>query len=167
MNIVMDESSQSFYGFGGLFVDYLKDKTVSRGAQIVLMMDCDWFRPHGWLHRQKSYEKAYRFTTNGQSEVYHILTKHVLPNIGEEKLWPTGPYLTADNYFNGDRILDWMGENGLGMIGTVARIRLQKERWLMKVLWWKRKLTQSIYTRKRHQPMLALVLKEWHNHSQW
>ena len=48
MDIVMDKSSWTFYGFGGLFVDYLKDKIVSRGGQTVLIMDCDRLRPRGY-----------------------------------------------------------------------------------------------------------------------
>eukprot|EP00536_Pseudo-nitzschia_multiseries_P008881 jgi/Psemu1/21713/gm1.21713_g len=42
------------------------------------------------------------------------------------KLWKHPPHLTVDNFFNGDSILDWMGERGLGMIGTVTRYKLPK-----------------------------------------
>ena len=58
---------------------------VSRGGQTVLMMDCNRLRPRGWMHRRESYEKADTFTTKGQLEVYHMLTKHVLPDIGKGK----------------------------------------------------------------------------------
>ena len=80
------------------------------------------------VYCHKSYKKADDiFTTKGQSEVYHMLTnKRILLNIGEGKLWSTGSHLTADNYFNGDRYLDWMGKNGLGMTRTVTRNRLPK-----------------------------------------
>eukprot|EP00536_Pseudo-nitzschia_multiseries_P011129 jgi/Psemu1/27953/gm1.27953_g len=45
---------------------------------------------------------------------------------GGPMLWKRHPHLTADNFFNGDSILDWMGERELGIIGTVARNKLPK-----------------------------------------
>eukprot|EP00536_Pseudo-nitzschia_multiseries_P011888 jgi/Psemu1/30409/gm1.30409_g len=53
-----------------------------------------------------------------------IFTKYVIPEIG--KLWSSPPHLTADNLFNSDLILDWMGGLGFGRIGTVAQNRLPK-----------------------------------------
>eukprot|EP00536_Pseudo-nitzschia_multiseries_P007605 jgi/Psemu1/18327/gm1.18327_g len=52
----------------------------------------------------------------GCSEVHNIFTKYVIPEIG--KLWSSPSHLTADNFFNSDSILDWMGGLGLGMIGA-------------------------------------------------
>eukprot|EP00536_Pseudo-nitzschia_multiseries_P010577 jgi/Psemu1/26386/gm1.26386_g len=60
------------------------------------------------------------------SEVHDIMSKFVLPYTGMGKPWKRPPHLTVDNFFNGDSILDWMGERGLGMIGTVARNKLPK-----------------------------------------
>eukprot|EP00536_Pseudo-nitzschia_multiseries_P018106 jgi/Psemu1/54156/gm1.54156_g len=58
------------------------------------------------------------------AQICDIFTKYVMPEIG--KLWSSSPYLTADNFVNGDLILDGMGGLGFGMIGTVAQIRLPK-----------------------------------------
>ena len=126
-DIVIDESTWPYYGFGP-FVEYLVGKMVSRGGQTVLMSDADRLRPRGFIHRRKSYATSDKFKTKGMSEVFYLISKYVLPLIGNEKgkLWSYGPHLTVDNYFNGDEILDWMGENGLGMIGTIARNRLPK-----------------------------------------
>eukprot|EP00536_Pseudo-nitzschia_multiseries_P001958 jgi/Psemu1/4602/gm1.4602_g len=43
-----------------------------------------------------------------------------------DRLCKCPPHLTVDNFFNGNSILDWMGEHGLGMIGTVARNKIPK-----------------------------------------
>jgi hypothetical protein len=126
LDLVIDESTWPYYGFGGIFVDYLTDKMCSRGGQTVLLMDSDRLRPRGFLHRRKSYKKTPGFSYKGMSEVHDLISKYVLPEIGEGKLWSSPPHLTVDNYFNGDSILDWMGQRGLGMMGTVARNRLPK-----------------------------------------
>ena len=125
LDLVIDESTWPYYGFGPL-VDYLVDKMVTRGGHTVLLMDADRLRPRGFLHRRKKYAAKDGFPTKGMSEVYDLIRKYVIPKMGEEqgKKWAYGPHLTVDNYFNGDQILDWMGENGMGMIGTVARNRL-------------------------------------------
>eukprot|EP00536_Pseudo-nitzschia_multiseries_P009689 jgi/Psemu1/24006/gm1.24006_g len=53
-----------------------------------------------------------------------IFMKYVIQEIG--KLWSSPHHLTADNFFNGDSILDWMGGLGFGMIGTAAQNMLPK-----------------------------------------
>eukprot|EP00536_Pseudo-nitzschia_multiseries_P017860 jgi/Psemu1/52925/gm1.52925_g len=101
-NLCVDESSWPYYGFGGPMGDYLQNK----------------------MH--KHYKKSAPHTMQGCSEVHDIMSKFVLPYTGVGKLWKRPPHLTVDNFFNGDSILDWMGEHGLGMIGTVARNKLPK-----------------------------------------
>eukprot|EP00536_Pseudo-nitzschia_multiseries_P016987 jgi/Psemu1/48827/gm1.48827_g len=95
-DLCMDELSWAYYGFGGPMVDYLKRKMFSRGGQTVILSDMD----------------------------RDIFTKYAIPEIG--KLWSSPPHLTADNFFNGDWMLDWMGGLGFGMIGSVAQNRLPK-----------------------------------------
>eukprot|EP00536_Pseudo-nitzschia_multiseries_P014968 jgi/Psemu1/40743/gm1.40743_g len=60
------------------------------------------------------------------------MSKFVLPYTGMGKIWKCSPHLTVDNFFNGDSILDWMGERRLGMIETVARNKLPKGKCLPK-----------------------------------
>eukprot|EP00536_Pseudo-nitzschia_multiseries_P010260 jgi/Psemu1/25419/gm1.25419_g len=81
-DLCMDKSSWAYYRFGGPMVDYLKGKMFSRGGQMVILSD-------------------------GCSAVQDIFTKYVIPEIG--KLWSSPSHLTADNFFNGDALLDWMG----------------------------------------------------------
>eukprot|EP00536_Pseudo-nitzschia_multiseries_P014341 jgi/Psemu1/38329/gm1.38329_g len=87
-DLCMDEASWAYYGFSGPMVDYLKGKMFSRGGQTVILSDMD----------------------------SDIFTKYAIPEIG--KLWSSPPHLTADNFFNGDSKLDWMGGLGFGMIGS-------------------------------------------------
>eukprot|EP00536_Pseudo-nitzschia_multiseries_P013996 jgi/Psemu1/37179/gm1.37179_g len=123
-DLCMDTLSWAYYGFGGLMVDYLKGKMFSRGEQTVILSDVDRVRPRGYLHRHWHYKKQPPHSTKGCSEVQDIFTKYVIPEIG--KLWSFPPHLTANNFFNSDSILDWMGELGFGIIGTVAQNRLPK-----------------------------------------
>eukprot|EP00536_Pseudo-nitzschia_multiseries_P011647 jgi/Psemu1/29563/gm1.29563_g len=60
--------------------------------------------------------------TNSTKHNHPTVPRHVIPEIG--KLWSSPPHLTADNFFNGDSILDLMGGLGFGMIGTVVQNRL-------------------------------------------
>jgi hypothetical protein len=126
LDLVIDESTWGFSGMGGPFVDFLVNKIKSRGGQTVLLMDSDRLRPRGYLHRQKNYRSKAPFPTKGMTEVFDLISRFVLHQVGEGKLWPTAPHLTVDNYFNGDEILNWMGQQGLGMLGTVARNRLPR-----------------------------------------
>eukprot|EP00536_Pseudo-nitzschia_multiseries_P011063 jgi/Psemu1/27745/gm1.27745_g len=103
-DLCMDESLWPYYGFGGPMVD-----------------DVDRVRPRGYLHTHKYYKKPAPLTMRGCLEVHDIMSKFVLPYAGMGKLWKCPPCLTVDNFFNGDSILNWMGERRLGMIGTVAR----------------------------------------------
>eukprot|EP00536_Pseudo-nitzschia_multiseries_P018121 jgi/Psemu1/54207/gm1.54207_g len=115
-DLCTDELSWAYYGFGGPMVDYLKGKMFSRGGQTVILSDMDRVRPRGYLHRHRHYKKQPPHSTKGCSEVQDIFTKYVIREIG--KLWSSPPHLTADNFFYGDLILDWMGGLGFGMIGT-------------------------------------------------
>eukprot|EP00536_Pseudo-nitzschia_multiseries_P007390 jgi/Psemu1/17878/gm1.17878_g len=124
-DLCMDESRWAYYGFGGPMVDYLKGKMFSRGGQRVLLSDVDRVKPtRGYLHRHRHYKKQPLHSTKGCLEVQDIFTNYVIPEIGN--LWSSPPHLTADNFFNSDSILDWMGGLGFGMIETVAQDRLPK-----------------------------------------
>eukprot|EP00536_Pseudo-nitzschia_multiseries_P006719 jgi/Psemu1/15930/gm1.15930_g len=67
------------------------------------------------------YLKGEMFSKGRQMDIF---TKYVIPEIG--KLWSSPPHLTADNFFNSDLILDWMGGLGFRIIGTVSQNRLSK-----------------------------------------
>eukprot|EP00536_Pseudo-nitzschia_multiseries_P005353 jgi/Psemu1/12394/gm1.12394_g len=126
LNLVIDESTWAYYGYGGELVNYLKNKMVTKGGQSVILMDTDRLRPRGILLRNNNYKYATCFTRRGQSEVYELMTKCVLPEIGPGKIWSEAPDVTIYNFFNGDAIFDWIGGMGLSMTGTVARKCLPK-----------------------------------------
>jgi len=42
----------------------------------------------------------------------------------EKKIYKQKPHITMDNYFSGEKILTWIGENGFGATMTCSRDRL-------------------------------------------
>ena len=99
---------------------------ILRGRKTVLMSDVDCIWPRAWEHRYCGRESSNdRHSCIGPAEVQYIVANYVLVcNIGTGKIWKSPPHITADNYFLSDSILDWIGKQGLGMMGTVAKNRL-------------------------------------------
>ena len=95
-------------------MNYLKGKMITcGGGQTVVMSDVDKIRPRALKHSHIN-----------PAEVHPIIESFVLGDIGYGKIWKSLSHITADNFFLSDSILDWMGEQGLGMIGTMAKNRL-------------------------------------------
>eukprot|EP00536_Pseudo-nitzschia_multiseries_P000317 jgi/Psemu1/691/gm1.691_g len=96
-----------------------------KGCSDLCMDESSWAY-YGFCGPMVDYLKGKIFSRGGQTVILSddIFTKYVIPEIG--KLWLSPPHLTADNFFNGDSILDWMGGLGFGMIKTVAQNRLPK-----------------------------------------
>eukprot|EP00536_Pseudo-nitzschia_multiseries_P017657 jgi/Psemu1/51923/gm1.51923_g len=88
------------------------NQVFSKGGHRVILSVMDRVRPRGYLHRHQQYKKQPPHSAKGYSEVQDIFTKCVNPEIG--KLWSSPPHLTADNFFNGNSILHWMGGLGFG-----------------------------------------------------
>eukprot|EP00536_Pseudo-nitzschia_multiseries_P010513 jgi/Psemu1/26175/gm1.26175_g len=80
-DLCMDESSWAYYGFE--------------------------LGPEGICTGTGTTKKTLHSTKDCSEAQDTIFTKYAIPEIG--KLWLSQPHLTADNFFNGDSILDWMG----------------------------------------------------------
>ena len=100
---------------------------VSKGGQTVLISDVHRIRPRAYLHRHKLHEKPQGWTRMGQVEVRLILEKLVpmvrsKPHMnGINQIFSRFPHTTWDNYFSGDKIMDWLGQRGFGAMMTCRR----------------------------------------------
>ena len=136
---VIDETTWGHSGYGESgsgITGRLQNKKVSKGGQTVLMMDRNRFRIRAYLHRNRIYDKLYpeersEWKKKGPFELVH-LSKRLLEMVdgepgGAKKLFRKKPVICGDNYFQEDKIMDWMGEKGLGGIFTAARDRLPSD----------------------------------------
>jgi len=128
-----DETTWGHEGFGeagsGLTGRIMGKPGVTKGGQIVVVSDVGRIRPRAYIHRHKLHHKPPGWTAMGPLEVKLIMEK-ILPMVeGEagtaQKLYTEKPHSTWDNYFSGDKIMDWLGENGFGGTMTTRRDRLQ------------------------------------------
>ena len=137
---VIDESTWGHAGFGEKgtgITGRLRNKKVAKGGQTVLMMDRHRFRIRAYMHRNKIYNEIYKsdktreWSANGPYELKHLadeLNKMVDGSEGnKKKLFRNKPCITADNFFQNDRIMEYLGEMGFGGIMTSARNSLPKD----------------------------------------
>lgn len=138
-NQVLDETTWGHSGYGesgsGLS-GRLRNKPVSKGGQVVMVMDANRLRPRAYMHRHKLYHEVFpeknNWSKNGPFELYN-LSKELLKMVDDsgdqhtKKIFRKKPCITADNYFIDDQVLDWIGEQGLGAVGTNARDKLPKD----------------------------------------
>ena len=105
--------------------------------------------PHAYLHRHKltANNRPAGFNAEGPAEVVGMvaLIERLLqrPGYNEVEVMKDGanvtheykmkpiytqrPHITADNYFSGDNVLDYLGERGYGITMTTRRDRLPKD----------------------------------------
>jgi hypothetical protein len=132
-----DETSWGHGGYGETgsgICKKLKGKPgISKGGQTVIVSDLDWIRPRAYVHRHNLHVKPAGFTVMGQVEVKMIMDK-LAPMVegepclpGIKKIFPCKPFMTFDNYFSGDPIMKYAGENGWGLLTTCRRDRLPAE----------------------------------------
>ncbi len=138
-NQVLDESTWGHGGFGEAgsgITTRLMNKKVSKGGQVVFMMDRFRMRIRAYMHRHKLYKKIYkgerdRWGKNGTFELFYLSTSLLKMVQGvtsdDKKIFEEKPCITADNYFQDDSIMNWLGEQGLGGIMTSARDRLPSD----------------------------------------
>ena len=109
---------------------------MSKGGQVVLMMDRFRPRVRAYMHRHKLYKELYKeekkkWSKNGMFELFYLSKKLLTMIDGEtsptKKIFRCKPCITADNYFQDDAIMEWMGAQGLGGIMTTARDRLPSD----------------------------------------
>ena len=101
---------------------------VSKGGQTVLVCDSHRIRPRAYHHRHKLHVKPDGWTATGMVEARRLYEKLGLMVQGSDsnmkKIYSRKPHITMDNYFSGEKILNWIGENGYGTTMTCQRDRL-------------------------------------------
>eukprot|EP00957_Ditylum_brightwellii_P166559 12678488-Ditylum_brightwellii.AAC.1 len=103
---------------------------VSKGGQMILVCDQDWFHPHAYVHHHKMWDKPTGFT-EGINEVRTIIGKLNDMIIGDGdknvyKIFTKQPVITWDNYFSGNTIFDYARIKGFGLLMTMRRDMLLK-----------------------------------------
>ena len=138
-NQVLDESTYGHAGYGEAgsgIITRLTNKKVNKGGQVVLMMDRFRPRVRAYLHRHKLYSELFKeekkkWSKNGTFELFYLSSKLLTMTDGDtsptKKIFRRKPCITADNYFQDDAIMEWLGEQGLGGIMTTARDRLPSD----------------------------------------
>jgi hypothetical protein len=133
-----DETSFPFGGFGesgsSLIARIMGKPGLSKGGQIVLSADVGRNRVRAYTHRHKVYQHPPGFTCQGPAEARRIMEILCPLVIGEEssekdfkrQIFKEKPHITFDNYFSGDGIMDWAGQNGFSATMTCRRDRLPK-----------------------------------------
>lgn len=134
LDVTGDETTWEFMGYGdpgsGIMSHVIGKPGVSKGGQTVIISDPHRIRPCAYVHRHKFHGKIKGLTAGG-TEVQTILKK-VLPMVegAEEgnvkKIFRLHPHSTWDNYFCGDNIMNWIGQNGFGTTMTIRRDCLPK-----------------------------------------
>ena len=137
---VIDESTWGHAGFGETgtgITGRLRNKKVAKGGQTVLMMDRHRMRIRAYMHRSKIYNELHKSTktsewkANGPYELKHMVDELASMVDGSDgnkkKLFRRKPCVTADNYFQNDKIMEYIGQKGFGCISTSARNALPKD----------------------------------------
>ena len=91
-----------------------------------MVSDVNRMRPRAYLHWHKLHEKPTDWTASGPLEVRRIMEKvSKMVMDGEDTkdgstktLFREKPHTTWDNYFSGDLVMDWLGQNGFGATMT-------------------------------------------------
>ena len=134
LDLCGDETTYATGAFGekgaGIVGQIANKPGITKGGQIVLVSDVHRIRPRAYLHRHKLH-KDDEFSIMAQVEVRKIVDKLDKMVVGAEgdqpKLFDSKPHTTWDNYFSGDKIFDYVGKLGQGMIMTCRRDRLPTE----------------------------------------
>ena len=122
---------------------------VTRGGQIVIIVDASRLRPCVYIHRHGCHEQpddwkakgpyevkfhadeimklmwseANVYTTNEGIKKFQVAVSQFSPC----KIYSSFPHFTFDNFFCSDQILDYLGERGLVATMTCRHDRLPKE----------------------------------------
>jgi hypothetical protein len=135
LDLCGDETTWAHNGFGeagtGLLARVMGKPGVTKGGQIVLLSDAYRNRPRAYLHRHKCHPPIAGFTRQGPMEVRMVMEdlKHLVEGEeadGRRQIFTEKPHSTWDNFFSGDDINDWIGQNGFGVTMTCRRDRLPR-----------------------------------------
>jgi hypothetical protein len=134
LDLCGDETTWGHGGFGeagsGLIGRILNKPGVTKGGQIVMISDVHRIRPRAFMHRHKLHTKPPGWTQQGPFELKSLLEKlnglvEGEPSAGgRRQIFKKKPHSTWDNFFSGDQICDFAGENGFGLTTTCRRDRL-------------------------------------------
>jgi hypothetical protein len=136
LDLCGDETSWAHQGFAekgtGVTSNIIGKPGVSKGGQTVLVSDTDRIRIRAYIHRHKLHHQHYSIA--GQNEVYLIWQKlKVLVNNEDniENVHPSRrgifsekPHITWDNFFSGQKIMEYAASEGFGLTMTCRRDRL-------------------------------------------
>lgn len=134
LDLCGDETTFGFNGWGeagtGLLGLIMNKPGITRGGQVVMVVDADRIRPRAYIHRHKLQTKYWN--SQGENEV-RLIYEELIPLItggttnrprplfkGEK------PHITWDNFFSGDNIMQYAAEQGFGFTSTCRRDRLPK-----------------------------------------
>ena len=102
---------------------------ISKGGQIVLVLDASRNRPRMYTHRHKCHEMYDGWNKQGPSEVrqwMEIITPRIEgePEVaGIRQTFKERPHTAWDNVFNGNQVFNWLGEKGF--VGHYALLAQQ------------------------------------------
>ena len=102
---------------------------ITKGGQMVIISDVNRIRPRAYMHRHKLHDKPTGWSAMGPLEARRMM-EYINPLVigeptdGRRQIFREKPHSTWDNYFSGDQILTWLGENGFGATMTCRRDRL-------------------------------------------
>ena len=135
LDLTGDETTFGHEGYGeagsGL-LGRLLGKLVTKGGQTVVVSDSYRLRPCAYSHRHKLHPPCNGWNSGAQGpQEARRIAEMIKPMCdtepevaGIKQIFPSYPHFTWDNYFSGDHIMDWLGENGFGAIMTCRRDRL-------------------------------------------
>ena len=92
-----------------------------------------WSRAYSHHHKLHGSPAVCTGSAQGPIEVWQpaeiikpmVDLEHEVPGI--KQTFATYPHFTWDNYFSGDHIMDWLGENGFGATMMCRQINCQAE----------------------------------------
>ena len=133
---------------------------VSKGGQTVLVCDSHRVRPRAYYHRHKLHDKPDGWTATGMIEARRLCEK-LLPMVkgsigNHNKIYDMKPHITMDNFFSGEKILEWIGQQGFGATMTCRRDRLPPS--VPAKYWHKQKTDTSLKTKVARflEPVVAV-----------
>jgi len=113
----------------------LSGKKTDKGGQHVLLLDSTRQYMYAWSPRHKFFPITQPFTATGPAEVVHmidIITPLVKgaskePTDKRKQLFDEPVHIAMDNFFSGDEMLKFLGEQGWKATITCRRDRLPRD----------------------------------------
>jgi hypothetical protein len=137
LDLCSDKITWGHGGFGeagsGLVGRIMGKPGISKGKQIETISDMNHIPPWMHVHHHKLHTKPPGWTTQGPSEVRNIMEMIISmvegqkPSHRQHHIYCHKPHSMWDNYFSGDKIFSWLGENGFGSTMTCCRDHLPKD----------------------------------------